>query len=253
MPRVKNPLKILYLDIETTPHSGTFWSSYPKWIPPGQIKKPSQVLCWAAKWEGDRETIYRKWDAPDFLTCIHELLDEADAVVHYNGKKFDTKHLNREFLAAGMLPPSPYTQVDLLHAVRQNFALPSYKLDYVCRFLGLGNKVKHVGIELWYDCEAGEPSAWRMMERYNRRDTILLPKLYKKLLPWIKSHPNAGMSASPNKPTCSHCGSTSVQSRGEYKTKTATYQRFQCQGCGTWLRSRKQTSTTSENVLVKAT
>lgn len=252
MPRVKNPLKILYLDIETTPHKGTFWNSYPKWIPPGQIQQPSQVLCWAARWEGERDTVFRRWDDPDFITKIHELLDEADGVVHYNGKKFDIKHLNREFIKRGLPPPSPYTQVDLLHAVRQNFSLPSYKLDYVCRFLGIGNKVKHVGIELWYDCMANEPGAWKQMERYNKRDTILLPKLYKVLRPWIKTHPNAALAAASNKPTCQTCGSTNVQSRGTYRTKTGEYQRYQCQGCGTWLRSRKQTQTTSENVLVRA-
>ena len=253
MPRVKNPLKILYLDIETTPHKGTFWNSYPKWIPPNQIQTPSTVLCWAARWEGSKETIWRKWDDGDFINAIHELLDEADAVVHYNGKKFDIKHLNREFIKEGLSPPSPYNQVDLLHAVRQNFSLPSYKLDYVCRFLGIGNKVKHVGIELWYDCVAGDKSAWRLMERYNKRDTILLPKLYKVLRPWIKNHPNSGLaSQSANKPICSTCGSTSVQSRGEYKSKTAIYQRYRCNGCGTWLRHRKAKQSTSDNVLVRA-
>jgi len=252
MPRVKNPLKILYLDIETTPHEGSFWNLFPKYIPIGMLKRPTEVLCWAARWEGDRVTHFRRNTDTDCVRRIHELLDEADAVVHYNGKSFDIKHLNREFAKAGLTPPSPYAQIDLLSAVRQNFKLASNKLDYVCRYFGLGNKVAHTGIELWFDCMDGDERAWKLMERYNKRDVLLLPKLYKLLLPWIKAHPNAALATACNKPTCSTCGSTSVQARGTYRTKAGLYQRYQCQGCGTWLRGRKQKEPTSENVLTRA-
>lgn len=253
MPRVKNPLKILYLDIETTPHEGTFWNLFPKYIPLNQLKKPTEMLCWAAKWEGERDVVYHRQGDKEFITRIWELLDEADAVVHYNGKNFDIKHLNREFAKHGLGPPSPFAHVDLLTTVRQNFKLPSNKLDYVCRYFGIGKKVEHAGIELWYDCMDGDERAWKLMEKYNRRDVVLLPKLYKFLKPWIKSHPNAGLvGAGSTKPTCSTCGSTSVQSRGEYRTKTAVYQRYQCTNCGTWLRSRKAVRSTGDTVLVRA-
>lgn len=252
MPRVKTPLKILHLDIETAPMIASVWSAFPKFIPNNQIMEDTYTLSWAAKWEGKREVFFRKHTEEDFITYMHELLDEADAVVHYNGKKFDIKHLNREFAVRGLVPPSPFSQVDLLSVVRANFKLPSYKLDYVCRYFGLGKKVKHVGIELWYDCMEGREDAWRTMERYNKRDVALLPKLYTFLKPWIKSHPNAGLVASATSPTCPTCGSTDVQKRGEYRTKTAVYQRYQCQGCSTWSRARKQSKPTSDNVLVRA-
>lgn len=253
MPRVKNPLKILYLDIETTPHEGSFWNLFPKYIPLNMLKRPTEMLCWAAKWEGDREVHYRKHTDADCIRRIHELLDEADAVVHYNGKNFDIKHLNREFAKAGLLPPSPYAQVDLLSTVRSTFKLASNKLDYVCRYFGLGNKVAHTGIELWFDCMEGDERAWRLMERYNKRDVLLLPKLYDFLRPWIKSHPTSGLAGpATNKPVCSTCSSTAVQSRGEYRTKAAVYQRYQCTNCGTWLRSRKAKSSTADSILVRA-
>jgi DNA polymerase elongation subunit (family B) len=252
MPRVRNPLRILYLDIETTPHEGTFWNLFPKYIPINQLKKPTEMLCWAAKWEGEKDVIYRKVTDADHIGRMHELLDEADAVCHYNGKAFDVKHINREFAKAGYGPPSPFAQIDLLTVVRQNFKLASNKLDFVCRYFGLGNKVQHVGIELWYGCMEGDERDWKIMEKYNRRDVVLLPKLYKFLRPWIKSHPNAGLATSAQKPTCSTCSSTNVQSRGTYATKAAVYKRYHCQNCGTWLRTRTQESKTSENVLVRA-
>jgi hypothetical protein len=252
MPRVKSPLKILYLDIETTPHEGSFWNLFPKYIPINMLKRPTELLCWAAKWEGQRDVVFRKASDTDCIRRIWTMLDEADAVVHYNGKNFDTKHLNREFAKAGLGPPSPYYQLDLLTTVRSNFKLASNKLDYVCRYFGLGNKVAHTGIELWFDCMEGDKRAWRLMEKYNKRDVLLLPKLYGFLKPWIKNHPNTGLASAANKPTCSTCGSTNVQSRGEYRSRTAVYQRYHCTNCGTWLRHRKAKSTTSDNVLVRA-
>ncbi len=253
MPRIKIPIKLLYLDIETTPHTGTFWNLFPKYIPINQLKTPTGVLCWAAKWDGDREVIYRKHSDPDCVTKMWELLDAADAVVHYNGKSFDIKHLNREFAKAGLCPPAPYSQIDLLTVVRQSFRLASNKLDYVVRYFGLGAKVKHVGIELWYDCMDGDAAAWKIMERYNKRDVVLLPKLYKFLLPWIKNHPNVGLyKKDPSRPTCSTCGSTRVQSRGKYRTKACVYKRWWCTGCETWLRSRIRDHSTSDNVLQRA-
>lgn len=254
MARKKHKMKMLYLDIETTPHEGTFWNLFPKYIPIGQIKKPTEVLCWAAKWEGERDVTFRRWDDDDFIEAMWYLLDEADCVCHYNGKSFDMKHLNREFIVNGLLPPSPYMQVDLLTVVRQNFKLASNKLDYVVQYFGLGGKVKHAGIELWYGCIASDPRDWKIMERYNRMDVKLLPKLYKFLLPWIKNHPNVSLygEGMPNKPTCGTCGSVSLQSRGTYKTKAALYQRYRCNTCGTWSRSRKQEQRANENVLTRA-
>lgn len=252
MPRVKSKLKMLYLDIETTPHEGTFWSQFTKFIPLNQLRKPTYLLSWAAKWEGERDVKFRRHSADDCVTTIWELLDQADVVCHYNGKAFDIKHLNREFALAGLTPPSPYSQVDLLTTVRTNFKLASNKLDYVCQYFGLGTKVKHVGIELWYGCMEGNEDDWKIMEKYNKRDVTLLPKLYKFLRPWIKTHPNAGLVSSIDKPCCSTCGSSAVQSRGTYATKTSVYERFWCTNCGTWLRRRKQEKQTSENVLVRA-
>lgn len=254
MARPLHGMKILYLDIETTPILGTFWNLFPKYIPIGQIKEPTQVLCWAAKWEGDREIIFRSVKDKECIKDMWDLVDEADAVVHYNGKSFDMKHLNREFLLAGLPPPSSYHQIDLLSAVRQNFKFASNKLDWVCRELGLGSKIKHTGIELWYGCMEGNANDWKVMERYNKQDVRLLPKLYKLLLPWIKGHPNVGMYIDdPKSPTCTNCGSRDLVKKGtQHNTKTASYDRYSCKKCGTPLRSRKQSRTTSQNVLTRS-
>jgi RNase P subunit RPR2 len=255
MRKPKHKMKLLYLDIETAPTNVYTWSLWPKYIDPNNIQQAGYTLCWAAMWEGERNVVFSSTldGEEEMLQAIWELLDEADAVVHYNGTKFDIPTLNREFVRMGMAPPSHFHQIDLLKTVRKQFRFESNKLDYVCQRLGLGGKVKHKGMSLWYGCMEGKRADWRIMERYNKRDVKILRKLYQYLLPWIHNHPTVTLWADPNRPSCSNCGSTSVVKKGtQHNTKSASYDRYKCTTCGTPLRSRLQAKKTSENVLVRS-
>lgn len=253
MPRRKFPIRMLYLDIETTPHEGTFWNLFPKYIPINQLKKATELLSWAAKWEGEREIIYRSSNDSDCITKMWDLLNEADCVVHYNGTSFDMKHLNREFVVRGLPPPSKYDQIDLLKTVRKQLKLASNKLDYVARVFGLGSKIKHEGIELWYKCINGCSKAWAKMERYNKQDVKLLPALYKKLIPWIHNHPNLGMWIEDPKglvcPTCvAQKGHEQIE---DYRSKTQSYNQYRCGSCGTTFRERSTNKKASSFLTVR--
>lgn len=234
-------MKILLLDIETALHRVYSWGLFKQDIGLNQIEEPGYTLSWAAKWYGEKEIMFSSiyhdtW--PTMIERIYKLIDEADAVIHYNGTKFDMPILNQEFIAAGYNPPSPVINIDLLHTARRRFRLASNKLDYVAGFLGLRGKVKHKGMDLWRDCMARSEKAWSIMKRYNIRDVKLLEEVYNKLRSWIPNHPNHGLFISTDTPVCSHCGSKHLQKRGRYYTKTLAYQRFQCQKCGAWHRSR---------------
>jgi len=67
------------------------------------------------------------------LDDLHALMDEADVVCGWNSTTFDHKHIKREFLEAGMLPPSPTKDLDLMRVVKSQFRFPSNKLDYVAQ------------------------------------------------------------------------------------------------------------------------
>lgn len=235
-------MKILLLDIETAPNTMFTWGMFNQNISLNQIVQPGYTLCWAAKWLGREEVMFNSIHATNNTQMVAEmwsLLNEADAVIHYNGTRFDIPTLNKEFLLLGMRPPEPYKQIDLLHTVRRKFRLTSNKLDYVVQQLGLGAKVEHKGMELWKDCMAGDDEAWYTMEEYNKRDVTLLEDLYRYLLPWIEKHPNYGLYVKTDRPVCPHCGSSHLHSRGtQHNTYTQSYKRFQCNDCGTWVRER---------------
>jgi DNA polymerase III epsilon subunit-like protein len=171
------------------------------------------------------------------LKGIHKLLNQADVVVHYNGKKFDVPTLNKEFLLNKMPPPAPYRQVDMLQVSRGNFRFQSQKLDYVAQQLGLGKKTAHEGFQLWVKCMENDPKAWARMKQYNMNDTVLLEKVYLEMLPWIKNHPNANLYN--DRPGCPRCGSKHTQARGLARTIGGVYQRYQCKDCGGWSKGTK--------------
>lgn len=238
-------MKILLLDIETAPNLVHVWGLWNQNIGLPQILDAGYVLCWSAKWLGKDEVYFssvHQTTPKKMLKGIHKLLEEADAVVHYNGSKFDIPTLNKEFLLHNLMPPASYKQIDLLRTARSQFKFVSNKLDYIARTLGVGEKIKHRGHELWIKCMAKDDEAWKEMEAYNIQDVLILEKVYYKLLPWIKNHPNVGVH-DDKEHACSNCGSHHIQFRGYSVTAAGKYRRFQCQQCGTWNRERKNEAT----------
>ena len=182
--------------------------------------------------------------SPNFITKIYDMINRADGIVHYNGKAFDMKHLNREFLLNDppLPPPSSYTNIDLLQAFRANFAMASNKLEYTSVALGYEGKVQHRGIQLWFDCMDNKASAWREMKEYNIRDVTVLEEMYHDLLPWLQHHPNAGHWAVDGD-CCKRCSGTNIKRDGWERTTTVPYQRFRCKDCGTPLKGFRRDKT----------
>jgi DNA polymerase elongation subunit (family B) len=231
-------MKILLLDIETAPNLVHSWGLWEQNIGINQIIKAGYTLCYAAKWYESNEVCFdsiNQSSPKKMLKGLHALLEEADAVVHYNGDKFDIPTINKDFVSFGLLPPSPAKQMDLLKTVKLKFRFPSNKLDYVAQALGLGKKVKHEGHELWIKCMEGDADAWKRMETYNIQDVLLLEQLYTKIKPWIKHHVNYSLHSAGNL-VCPRCGSTKHQKRGFTNTLASRFQRYQCSNCGGWFK-----------------
>lgn len=232
--------KILHIDIETAPTTIYCWNPKPNWVSPDKIVKDGYTLCFAAKWHGQKKIVFKSahHDGHEATTkAAWELLDEADAVVHYNGTRFDIKHLNKDFMLARLGPPSSYQQMDLFRTAKK-FALFSLKLDEIAKQLDLDGKLQHKGMALWHGCMNDNEADWRTMRRYNTRDVILLEDVYQEFLPWIDGHINYGLFSDHDGPVCTHCGGTDLEKRGYRYTKTQKYQRYYCRDCNSWSADR---------------
>lgn len=246
--------KILILDIETSPNMVYSWGLWNQNIAINQIVESSTVLCWAGKWLGKKQTEFSSvhHDSPKvMIKKIHAMIDEADAVITYNGKKFDMPQLNKEFLKHGLTQPSPYKDIDLLQTCRRKFKLPSNKLDYVAQFLGVGKKTPHMGMPLWTDCMNGCSKAWKTMKKYNIQDVNLTEEVYNKLLGWIVTPFNYNTHADGQEVVCPNCGGKHLQKRGTMRTTTRQYQRYQCQDCGTWSKGNKALNTEKQDDFIR--
>ncbi len=102
-------LKILLLDIETAPHKVYSWGLWNQDINPDNIIEQGYTLCWAAKWRGQKQVMFnsiQESSRKKMVKEIYGLICDADAIVHYNGTKFDMPILNQEFLFDSLAPPT---------------------------------------------------------------------------------------------------------------------------------------------------
>lgn len=235
-------MKILYIDIETTPNIGQVWDLWNQNISLKQLVDVTEMFCFAYKWSWQDEVTFVKDSGQNMAIRAWNLLDEADVVVHYYGSKFDIPHLNREWALRGFPPPRPFKQVDLKNAVAKRFKFPSNKLQHVSEAFGLIGKVDHEGQELWIKCMAGVPEAWKKMEEYNKQDVVLLEELYEILLPWLPDHPHRWLYDGEG--GCPRCGADGqhLEDVGYAYTKLSKFDQYQCSNCNSFFRGSKRIS-----------
>jgi DNA polymerase elongation subunit (family B) len=231
-------VRILTLDIENSPNVAHVWSLFKQNVSLAQLQETAQTISVALKWYGEKEIHFfsdHHTGHVEMIKAVHAMVDEADIIVGYNSAGFDMKHLNREFVLAGLLPPSPYKNVDLLKVVRDQFRFSSGKLDHVAAQLGLGKKTAHSGHELWVRCMADDPQAWALMKKYNCNDVVLTEKLYDRLRPWITSHPHLGQLAGIEH-SCPQCGSDKLERVATIHANVTSYRGYRCTNCGSNIR-----------------
>lgn len=251
--------KILFLDIETSPHKVWTFRIFKTVIFPDSIIEPSRTICWSAKWRGQKRVLFRSEYHDEYRAMLEEirfLLDEADVAVAYNGDRFDFPRLKQQFRLNKIPQPSPFITVDLMKVVRKE-DWPSIKMDYVTGELGLARKIANGGLQTWRECmgdfgEDARRKAWNLMRRYSKHDIPPLEALFDEYEAEIKNIPAIGLFAddlpSIEIPDCPRCEDGGRPTRQGYKrTKTRRYPQFQCQTCGRWFsntRSEMGVSTT---------
>lgn len=188
----------------------------------------------------DGSFLHRQPNLRPLLDDMWKLLDEAQGVITWNGKRFDIKKMNSYFLAMGYPPFSPVQHIDVMKEKTKLTSSNYNSLDGTGEEWGTGRKVSHEGFPLWLGCIDGDKKAQKKMKKYCIQDVELTERNYLHLRPWIANHP--AMNVLTNNPeACTKCGGTRVHkhsttARKATSTKTYTYNR--CGDCRAMLPSR---------------
>lgn len=242
-------MKILLFDIETSPMLSYIWSLWDETRSMEKVENDWYVMSWSAKWLGDKKTIVKALpDYPSYkkdkqndkllLKDLWDLLDEADIVIGHNSMKFDCRKVNARFLSHNMTPPSPYRSIDTLKQAKAHFNFTSNKLNDLGVALGVGKKIPTGGFELWRGCLNDNRKSWALMKKYNKQDVDLLEKIYLKMRPYMKNHPNISLDDVDDRIRCPACGSYNIQRRGYSYTNSSKFARLHCEECGKWSRAK---------------
>jgi hypothetical protein len=239
-----NEAKILLLDIETAPAVVHTFGLYDINVGVNQIVRDGYVLMWAAKWLGKKEVL---WDsvsrhaAPkdydtigerEIAKSIWKLLDEADIVITHNGDDFDLRWLNAVFIKHHLPPVSTFKSVDTKKEAKKGGRFISNSLKWLLQKLDLGYKLDTGGFELWPRCMSGNKAAWNHMIKYCKNDVTSLERLYRRLRPYMKLHPNLGLFSKKGTRVCPNCSSTHIRKKGFFYTSVSRFQRWICLDCG---------------------
>lgn len=232
-------MKVLLYDLETYPSLGYFWGDklYEQDII--EVKQDGGLLGFCYMWAHLPNKVH--WvGLPDFplykrdklddravAKALFDLVNEADYYIAHNGKNFDNRVANTAFLLHGLGVPDRPIAYDTKQLFKQNFRLPSNKLDEIGRILNLGRKVPHTGKKLWFDCMAGNKEAWAVMEEYCKQDVFLLKEVWDVVRPWVKNPPNWNLEAERPR-CCPACGSYQFVRGGTDATHTSVRQKYRC-------------------------
>lgn len=238
--------KILTIDIENSPHMGWFWDLWNQNIPLVMVKEFRRMITFSAKWRGDRKVVH--WSEfrdghEQMVVEAHDLLDQADIVVTYNGDKHDLPILHTEFDKYDLGRPSPYHSIDLYKVGKKNKKFASHKLGFITEQLSLGSKLETGGFELWLRALEGDPKAWARMERYNNRDVRVTENLFEFWLPYMDNLPALTLyvdDLSVDQPQCPRCPKGRLEKRGFAYTRLGKFQQYHCLSCGSWPRGRRR-------------
>jgi hypothetical protein len=247
--RIYTP-KIVFWDLENSPNVGYAWGKWQQNII--EFVSEWKLLSFSVKYQGGKQFTKCLADyegyAPGELDdepLVRELwthLDAADVLIAHNGDRFDMRKAYTRCIELGLDPPQPSLTIDTLKQAKKHFAWNSNKLDDLGRRLGVGRKGKTGGFDLWRECMAGDRKAWNRMKRYNAQDVRLLEKVYERIRPFMRQHPNLNVILNRVE-GCPKCGGTDITQRGYTYTSTGRSKRMQCQTCKAYS-SGRHTKTT---------
>lgn len=207
-------------------------------ISPAAIKKDWCILSWAATWFESGKIV------SDILTPIEAknrndkrivknlwtLLDRADVVIAHNGKRFDIRKVNARFYEYRIKPPRSYKVIDTYQQSKSVFGFTFQKQDWISQ-IGDEPRKLPTDLQLWIDCDEGKKAALKRMREYNEGDVIGLEANYKRLRPYMRTHPDLALYAEQRKIKCPYCLGE-LKRVGVFYSARKKYYEYRCKACG---------------------
>jgi DNA polymerase elongation subunit (family B) len=228
--------KRLFFDIETSYHTCRVWRTGKiDWLSPEMIINHKQIICISYKWQGEDEVHTLDWSIgeKEMLKKFIKVLEQADEIIGHNGDRFDIKELRTRCINYGLLMFPTYRTLDTLKKAREYFNFASNKLDYIGKYLNVGRKMEHEGLQMWIDVvENKDKNALERMKSYCQGDVILLEDVYTALSPYITHNNNFAVLRGGEKWECPECASDDVQMHHTYTTAMGIVRRnMKCNHC----------------------
>lgn len=254
---MRNEPKIIIFDLETLPNLPEVLKVWPQLSNyPGLTLKATinSILCVGWKRYGEKRTYcinawdFKRWnkdvnDDYEVVKKIREILDDADAVVTQNGKRFDWKFLQTRIMHHGLKPLHKIRHIDTKVVAKSNLFAFNNRLGTLGKLLVDDDKLENGGWDLWVKSHGKDKKALKLMEKYCKQDVKLTEAVFEVLKPLVGNIPNHNLYAMPHlsgKLCCPRCGSTRLKSHGWRYTATTRYKRLRCKDCGGVARTDKK-------------
>lgn len=229
--------KRLYFDIEVSPNIGFFWNPGHKIsISYENIIHERAIICICYKWEYEKKVSFLTWDSKQcdkaMLKEFLKVANEADELVGHNGDRFDLTWIRTRCLFHGIPVFPNYVTIDTLKFARQKFRFNSNRLDYIGKFLGIGQKL-HTGFHLWSDIVLNKcQKSMDKMVRYCKQDVLLLQEIHQKLNTYLPAKTHYGVKGGAEKVSCPECGGVTKIHMTTISASGMKRQQRQCKECG---------------------
>jgi predicted PolB exonuclease-like 3'-5' exonuclease len=244
----QKPIKRLFFDIETGYYLARTWRIGNKIsLSPDKIKEDKKIICISYKWQYEDKVHTLTWSKTqsekEMLKRFIKIMGEADEILGHNGDNFDIKVLRTRCIANGIRMFPTYRTLDTLKKAREYFSFASNKLDYLGRFLQVGEKMKHEGFQMWVDIvENNCRKALKKMVKYCERDVTLLEDVYFVISPYIYHNTNFAVLKGGELWECPECASDNIRMYKTYTTAMGVVRRnMKCKDCNKQYRISNKT------------
>ena len=247
-------MKIVLFDLETLPNLKEVMKIYCGiGAYPGLTLKATitSIICFGYKIHGRKHAkVISTWDFPkrwkkdvndDYDVCkaAYDILHDADVVVGHHINGFDWKHLQTRLMVNGLPTlPTSIIKIDTKQISSKNLFAFNNRLGTLGEAFVKDKKLENNGWITWVGVSERKEKDQKLMARYCKQDVNLLEKLFIKFRPLIKTLPNPNLDKKGSNLHCPNCSSQMMTKQGIRIAKTAKFQQYQCQDCGSWAREK---------------